>query len=69
MFRHRIAIVDADRCKPKKCGKECKKFCPVVHTNKPCIEVRAHTQHGNHCIPAHSLKYHLLKMHISCRIL
>jgi ATP-binding cassette subfamily E protein 1 len=26
----RIAIVDADKCKPKKCRQECKKFCPVV---------------------------------------
>lgn len=26
----RIAIVDSDRCKPKKCRQECKKSCPVV---------------------------------------
>lgn len=26
----RIAIVSADRCKPKKCRQECKKSCPVV---------------------------------------
>ena len=26
----RIAIVNADRCKPKKCRQECKKSCPVV---------------------------------------
>ncbi len=26
----RIAIVDADKCKPKKCRQECKKSCPVV---------------------------------------
>uniref|UniRef100_A0A7S2VM72 Uncharacterized protein n=1 Tax=Zooxanthella nutricula TaxID=1333877 RepID=A0A7S2VM72_9DINO len=37
--RLRVAIVDADRCKPKKCHQECKKFCPVVRTGKPCIEV------------------------------
>lgn len=26
----RIAILSADRCKPKKCRQECKKSCPVV---------------------------------------
>lgn len=35
----RIAIVNSDRCKPKKCKHECKKFCPVVRTGKFCIEV------------------------------
>ncbi|KAL0476776.1 hypothetical protein AKO1_002769 [Acrasis kona] len=35
----RIAIVEADRCKPKKCRQECKKSCPVVRTGKLCIEV------------------------------
>lgn len=34
----RIAIVNEDRCKPKKCSQECKKFCPVVRTGKACIE-------------------------------
>ncbi|GMH43286.1 hypothetical protein BSKO_11208 [Bryopsis sp. KO-2023] len=35
----RIAIVNSDRCKPKKCRQECKKCCPVVKTGKLCIEV------------------------------
>lgn len=35
----RIAIVEADRCKPKKCRQECKKSCPVVKIGKLCIEV------------------------------
>lgn len=35
----RIAIVDADRCKPKKCRQECKRNCPVVRMGKLCIEV------------------------------
>jgi|Transcript_59300 ATP-binding cassette subfamily E protein 1 len=35
----RIAIVSEDKCKPKKCKQECKKFCPVVRTGKLCIEV------------------------------
>lgn len=37
--RLRIAIVNADRCKPKKCRQECKRNCPVVRTGKLCIEV------------------------------
>ncbi|GAM26905.1 hypothetical protein SAMD00019534_100800, partial [Acytostelium subglobosum LB1] len=36
----RIAIVQADRCKPKKCSQECKKNCPVVKMGKLCIEVK-----------------------------
>jgi ATP-binding cassette, sub-family E, member 1 len=35
----RIAIVNADKCKPKKCRQECKKSCPVVKLGKLCIEV------------------------------
>jgi ATP-binding cassette subfamily E protein 1 len=35
----RIAIVSEDKCKPKKCKQECKKFCPVVRTGKLCVEV------------------------------
>ncbi|PNT62169.1 ABC transporter E family member 2-like [Brachypodium distachyon] len=35
----RIAIVNEDRCKPKKCRQECKKSCPVVKTGRLCIEV------------------------------
>ncbi|XP_074282919.1 ABC transporter E family member 2-like isoform X2 [Silene latifolia] len=37
----RLAIVRSDRCKPKKCGQECKKICPVEKTGKQCIEVTA----------------------------
>lgn len=37
----RIAIVNEDRCKPKKCRQECKKSCPVVKTGKLCIEVNS----------------------------
>ncbi|KAG7662985.1 RLI1 [[Candida] subhashii] len=36
---HRIAIVSADRCKPKKCKQECRRSCPVNKTGKLCIEV------------------------------
>ncbi|GLG98552.1 Probable multidrug resistance-associated protein lethal(2)03659 [Gryllus bimaculatus] len=35
----RIAIVTADKCKPKRCRQECKKSCPVVRMGKLCIEV------------------------------
>ena len=35
----RIAIVNTDRCKPKKCRQECKKSCAVVRMGKLCIEV------------------------------
>jgi ATP-binding cassette subfamily E protein 1 len=35
----RIAIVNTERCKPKKCVQECKKACPVVKMGKLCIEV------------------------------
>ncbi|KAK2165943.1 hypothetical protein LSH36_44g12007 [Paralvinella palmiformis] len=35
----RIAIVIADKCKPKRCRQECKRACPVVRMGKLCIEV------------------------------
>eukprot|EP00924_Labyrinthula_sp_SR-Ha-C_P016871 maker-scaffold_6-snap-gene-17.28-mRNA-1 protein AED:0.13 eAED:0.13 QI:171/1/1/1/1/1/5/227/618 len=35
----RVAIVNADRCKPTKCNQECKKSCPVVRLGKQCIVV------------------------------
>ncbi len=35
----RIAIVNPDKCKPSKCGLECKKICPVNTMGKVCIEV------------------------------
>ena len=35
----RIAIVEAEKCKPSKCNQECKKSCPVVRMGKFCIEV------------------------------
>jgi len=35
----RIAIINEDKCKPKKCRQECKKSCPVVRMGKLCIEV------------------------------
>lgn len=35
----RIAIVNQDRCKPRRCNQECKRLCPVVKTGKLCVEV------------------------------
>ncbi|CAL4941272.1 unnamed protein product [Urochloa decumbens] len=35
----RVTVVEEDRCKPKKCGQECKRNCPVVKIGKHCIEV------------------------------
>ena len=36
---HRIAIVNADKCKPNKCSLECKRSCPVNKAKKVCITV------------------------------
>ena len=33
----RIAAVLADRCQPKKCNKECERFCPLNRTGAECI--------------------------------
>ncbi|KAK4526337.1 hypothetical protein GAYE_SCF23G4251 [Galdieria yellowstonensis] len=35
----RIAIVNEDKCKPKRCQQECKKGCPVNRMGKLCIDV------------------------------
>jgi ATP-binding cassette subfamily E protein 1 len=35
----RIAIINPDKCKPKKCQQECSKKCPVNKVGKLCIEV------------------------------
>jgi len=37
----RIAIVNPERCKPKRCQQECKKSCPVNRTGKLCIKVQS----------------------------
>ncbi|KAG9073766.1 Fe-S cluster-binding ribosome biosynthesis protein, partial [Ceratobasidium sp. UAMH 11750] len=36
----RIAIIDPNKCRPKRCAQECKKSCPVVKMGKLCIEVK-----------------------------
>uniref|UniRef100_A0A914W6J8 ATP-binding cassette sub-family E member 1 n=1 Tax=Plectus sambesii TaxID=2011161 RepID=A0A914W6J8_9BILA len=40
---YRIAIVNADRCKPKNCGQPCRKVCPVNQQGKQCINVNANS--------------------------
>lgn len=42
--KDRIAIVNDDKCKPKKCGLECKKTCPVNKSGRHCIEVDARSK-------------------------
>ncbi|MDI9645209.1 MAG: ribosome biogenesis/translation initiation ATPase RLI [Archaeoglobales archaeon] len=36
----RIAVVDKDRCQPKKCGQECVKYCPRVRTGDETVVVQ-----------------------------
>ena len=36
--RVRIAIINSDKCKPKKCNQQCKRRCPQNLTGKKCIE-------------------------------
>lgn len=40
----RIAIVNSDKCKPKRCRQECKRSCPVVRMGKLCIEVTSYSK-------------------------
>ncbi len=37
---HRVAVLDEDLCKPKKCGLECIVYCPVSKTGGECIVQR-----------------------------
>jgi len=34
----RVAVLDKDKCKPKKCNKQCIKFCPMVRTHVEAIK-------------------------------
>ncbi|MEM3899086.1 MAG: ribosome biogenesis/translation initiation ATPase RLI [Candidatus Bathyarchaeia archaeon] len=33
----RIAVLDSDKCKPKRCGKQCHRFCPMVRSRVEAI--------------------------------
>jgi len=52
----RIAILNKDKCRPKKCGLECKKICPINKNGEGqvCIEVdktcKISKIHENLCI-------------------
>lgn len=35
----RLAIVEKERCKPKKCQRECKQKCPINRSGKDCVRV------------------------------
>uniref|UniRef100_A0A7C3YDV2 Ribosome biogenesis/translation initiation ATPase RLI n=1 Tax=Geoglobus ahangari TaxID=113653 RepID=A0A7C3YDV2_9EURY len=35
----RIAVIDRERCHPKKCGEECLKFCPLVRTGAEAVVI------------------------------
>lgn len=34
----RVAVLDADKCKPKRCNRLCYRFCPMVRTHKEAIK-------------------------------
>ena len=36
----RIAIVNNDRCRPRKCRQECKSYCPVVRMGRYTSTIR-----------------------------
>jgi ATP-binding cassette subfamily E protein 1 len=42
----RIAIVNPEKCKPKKCGLECKLKCPVNMTGKTCVQADRLIKHA-----------------------
>jgi len=42
-----IAIVNIDKCKPKKCDKQCKTNCPVNAGGKHCVTVGKKDKHAN----------------------
>ena len=39
MKKSRLAIIDHEKCKPKKCNKECQKACPPNNRGILCIEI------------------------------
>ncbi|MEM2386082.1 MAG: ribosome biogenesis/translation initiation ATPase RLI, partial [Candidatus Bathyarchaeia archaeon] len=34
----RVAVLDSDKCKPKRCGKQCQRFCPMVRSHVEAIQ-------------------------------
>ncbi len=39
MGGRRLAVIDRNRCNPKKCGLECMKYCPMVRMGKDAVKV------------------------------
>ncbi len=39
MSKLRIAVVDRERCQPKKCSHECVKYCPLIRTGSEAIVI------------------------------
>lgn len=39
----RIGIIDADKCKSKKCSHECIKICPIMRSGKQCFTINKET--------------------------
>jgi ATP-binding cassette subfamily E protein 1 len=37
----RLAIVDPEKCKPKKCNQECKRICPIERQGIQCVDIEA----------------------------
>eukprot|EP00828_Plagiopyla_frontata_P047614 TRINITY_DN884_c0_g1_i2.p2 TRINITY_DN884_c0_g1~~TRINITY_DN884_c0_g1_i2.p2 ORF type:complete len:604 (+),score=86.97 TRINITY_DN884_c0_g1_i2:1942-3753(+) len=35
----RMVIINKEKCKPKKCGQECKRYCPINMQGKQCVSV------------------------------
>ena len=38
-----MVILNKEKCKPKKCGLQCKKMCPINLQGKPCIVVESNS--------------------------
>lgn len=43
----RIAVIIPDRCRPKKCGLQCKITCPVNKMGRKCVEVESKSKQAN----------------------
>ena len=48
----RLAIINSDKCKPKKCNLQCYNKCPVNMQDKICVQV---TKESTSCKIAESL--------------
>lgn len=41
-----MAIINIEKCKPKKCGLECKTFCPLNRQGKLCVTAEKKLKHA-----------------------